>query len=132
VSADITGAILARLRSTLPADVTVYDLTVGVNPPLRYVVLEGDVGRRSASSVDGESRDRAFTVQTMTVVTRPYVASDCRWLLSAVCDALTDWRPDDAAGQLVHEVSRRPVDDESVPDRHVTFAVAQFSLLASL
>lgn len=132
MSADLTGAVLERLRAVLPAGVTVYDLSVGASPPQRYVVVDGDVGRRGTQAIDGVPLDRSFTVQVMSVVVRPYVASDCRWLAGRVAAALAGWRPtaDDlaAAGLFEHVVSRRPVDDESVPDRHVTFAVDQFSV----
>lgn len=133
MSADVTAAVLDRLRATLPADVTVYDGQVLANPPQRYVVVYGDIGSRVSTSTDGESRDQSYAVQCTCAVIAPYGAGDCRFLASKVRDLLTGWKPttdDVAPGQFEHTVNRRPVADESVPDRHVWESVQQFSLLA--
>lgn len=143
MSVDVTAAVLERLRGSLPGgnnstpgpgDIIVYDGTVGPNPPTRYVVVLGDPGSRGASTVEAVSRDRAFTVQCDCVVVAPYVAGDCRWLASKVQDALTDFRPvvdGLSVGLFEHSVGRRPVPDESVPDRHVWSSAQQFALLAA-
>lgn len=132
MSTDVTAAVLEHLRASLPVDVTVYDGQVLANPPQRYVVVYGDIGSRVSTSLDGMSRDQAYSVQCNCVVIAPYIAGDCRFLASKVRDLLTDWQPntdDVVPGQFEHTVNRRPVADESVPDRHVWESVQQFSLL---
>lgn len=133
MSSDVTAAVLERLVGSLPSDVMVYDGTVLPNPPARYVVVYGDVGLRSAAAVDGLSRDQSFTVQCTCAVTAPMAAGHCRWLAGTVRDLLTDFLPvvdGVTPGQFTHSVSRRPVPNETVPDRHTWESVEQFSLLA--
>lgn len=130
---NVTDAVVARLVARLPADIKIYDGIVNDSPPARYVIVYGDIGRRSSSTVDGLSRDQTYSVQCMGVVTAPMSTGHCRWVCTAIREALTDWRPDAAdvvPGQFVHETSRRPVDNETVPDRHVLFGVELFSLFA--
>lgn len=129
---DISAAVVARLVSVLPGDVTVYDGKVDSDPPPRYVAVWGDIGTIRALAIDGVSRDASYSIQVTSVVTAPMDAADCRWLARQVRNAIADWRPvaDDLSvpGQFAHDISRRPVDDESIPDRHVMFAVDLFSL----
>lgn len=132
MSSDVTAAVLERLRAQLPPVVTVYDGTVLANPPGRYVVVYGDIGTVAALAIDGMPVDASYTVQTTAVTVDPYVAGDCRWLSRRVRDLLAGWHPvaDDtaAAGLFECPVSQRPARDESVPDRHVWFAVNQFAV----
>lgn len=127
----MTTAVLARLTASLPGDVAIYDGSVPGIPAARYVCVYGAIGMRSPDAIDGVSRAQAFDVQVTSVAVN---GAQCRWLAEHVRDAITDWIPT-VDGMVTpmfrHEVSRRPTADESVADRHLMFAVDQFSISAT-
>ncbi len=133
MSADVTAAAVALLTAAFPAApnlIPVFDTDIPGQPPTRYAVVYGDVGKRSIAAMDGASRDRNFVVQVTCVSDDP---SECRRIMQGAQDALLDVTP--AVDGLIcsrfqHYDRRAPRRDESVPDRHVTFGVEMFSLYA--
>lgn len=128
MSLDVTNAVLERLTAALPSDVTVYDGTVPGLPTARYVCVYGGIGTRTPDSIDGVSRMQTFDIQVTSVAVN---GPQCRWIAEHVRDAITDFIPlvdGMVASMFRHSVSRRPVPDESVADRHLMFAVDTFSI----
>jgi hypothetical protein len=128
VSLTVTDAVLARLTAILPGDVTVYDGQVPGVPTARYVCVYGDPGQRTPDAIDGVSRMQTHSVQVTSVAVN---LLQCEWVATQVRDGLTDWIPavdNTAPGMFRHSLSRRPAPDESVADRHLMFAVDQFSI----
>jgi hypothetical protein len=109
----------------------VYDGIVPGVPTARYVCVYGATGTRTADAIDGASRSVQYDLQIQSVAVN---GAQCRWLATQVRDALTDWVPA-VDGQVSwgfqHQLSRRPVADESVADRHLMYAVDQFVLIAT-
>jgi hypothetical protein len=146
----VADAVVARLVAVFPVasgsvdgggwvagDIGVFDVAVPGVPPSRYVVVYCDTGARSASAVDGASRDQTYSIQVTSAASLPNATSSaapqCRWLAEQVRDALTDWSPQVPGlqlGPLVHRTSRQPVVDESIVDRPLVFAVDQFTVHA--
>lgn len=133
----VADALLVELRAAVPNDVTVYDGAVPGIPTSRYVVLYAGEGLRSASGVDGASRDLSNQFQVTTVASRPEASGSAapltRWLQSRVLDRLVDRRlvvDGLVCGPIVHTLSNPPVIDEAVKDRPTVYAVDQFEVQA--
>lgn len=133
----LADAVLERLTGALPDDIGVFDSTVPGIPPARYVVLYCDTGRLTADCADGVSRELDFRLQVTSVAVLNdsvlQAAPMARWIAELVRTSLTDWRPAVdglVIGPLVHLNSRQPTPDETVADRHLVFAIDQFSTIA--
>lgn len=125
--------VLAALRDAVPSAVKVYDSIIPGVPSERYVVAYIPAGWRTASSVDAASDHVYLEFQTTTVASDnnpAYSAAYCRWLATAVRDALTDLEiTADGWGRarIKHEGSQSPRPDETTSDKKV-YATDQFSL----
>jgi hypothetical protein len=131
VSADLTAAVLERLTDQFPPGVAVFDTDVPGVAPTRYVVVFGDVGKRSSDAIDGVSRQVEFRVTAMCVSPSTL---ECRRFAQGAQDALIDWTPsvDGLVCSQVSHYDRQPAKrDESIAERHISFAVEIFSLYAN-
>jgi len=130
-------AVIAVLTSALPASITVYDAAVAGHPPASYVVVYIGSGLRKTGSIEGLARDQDFTFQITSAASWPdattSAAPECRALAEAVRDTLINWVatvPGMVFGPVVHVNSRLPIVDEQISDRHLVYAVDEFSVLA--
>lgn len=125
--------IMAAIRGVVPTGVIVYESIIGGVPPNRYVVAYIPAGWRSPSGIDAVSDHVRLEFQTTCVASDAnpsYTTAYCRWLATAVRDALTDlvitadgW----GSARIQHEGSQSPRPEEATSDKKV-YATDQFSL----
>jgi len=125
--------IISAVQAAVPAGVKVYDAIVtDAPPPPRYVVLYIPDVLREMTSIDQVSDGLSCSFQATSVASNQYpayAAAECRWLATAVADALTDLvitPPGMARAQIGQTGSQPPRPDEATPDKKV-YATAQFS-----
>lgn len=89
-TATLTDAIMARLKATAPAGLTVFDGEPPSTPTGRYVVVTTNVGtaRPDRLAQAGGSRDLRWLLTCKTVGrTRPGVRAATDWLRATITDA---------------------------------------------
>jgi len=138
MAATVADAIVARLQSVAPADVTVYDNEVPEKPSARYWVLYCGLGIWSSSTYGGEHSDNSVTFQLTTVASdqqgQQVAAQMCRWLEAKGVAALLGWKPT-VTGLTCSTIGQVPLDnwpvrDESVMSIPTVYAVDRFTLRA--
>ena len=128
-SADHVAAVIARIAGTGPTALRVYDATP-TSATAPYVVVYFDGGIASGDREADERISKTYTWQT-TVVGQS--AAQCRAALDRVTDRLENWIPTvtgRTCTKVEHEMSRRIVPDDELPDRVLYYAVDEWSTVS--
>ena len=122
-------AVIARVKGSGAQVLNVYDSTP-TSPTTPYVVVYFDGGVAGSDRESDDRVQRTYTWQTTTVGAS---AAQCRAALDRVTDRLENWFPIVAGrtcSKVEHELSRRIVPDEELPDRVLYYAVDEWSTVS--
>lgn len=122
-------AVVARVKGAGATELRVYDAAPS-STATPYVVVYFDGGTAGSDREADERIQQSYSWQTTTVGGS---ASQCRAALDRVNERLENWTPV-VAGRSVtkvsHDMSRRIVPDEELPDRALFYAVDEWSFVS--
>lgn len=128
-SADHFNAVVARIKGAGAQALSVHDTTPS-SPVYPYVVVYFDGGVAGSDREADERIQKRYSWSTTTVGTSP---AQCRAALDRVHDRQENWVPvvpGRTCTKVEHEIARRILPDDELPDRILYYAVDEWSTVS--